>query len=171
MPNFFTLLLLLQDKRAASSKRAPWPIAALAPNALPNGVLVHRSSRLAPPVCVFTLAPPVPSQVLSVSRLECRLLPLVVYETHREDRAAGVCVWRRPSNGPCASRTAQLHARMRQRRMLPELPRDGRRSSVRASAGWEGVGGRVAGVRDPEARDLGRSGPRRNGPDGGLKAE
>ena len=84
--------------------------------------------------------------------------------------ALQVCVWRRPSNGPCASRTAQLHARMRQRRMLPELPRDGRRSSVRASAGWEGVGGRVAGVRDPEARDLGRSGPRRNGLDG-LKAE
>ena len=56
--------------------------------------------------------------------------------------ALQVCVWRRPSNGPCASRTAQLHARMRQRRMLPELPRDGRRSSVRASAGWEGVGGR-----------------------------
>ena len=112
MPHFFTLLLLLQDKRAASSKRAPWPIAALAPNALPNGVLVHRSSRLAPPVCVFTLAPPVPSQVLSVSRLECRLLPLVVYETHREDRAAGVCVATpleravRLSNGP----TARTHA-------------------------------------------------------------
>eukprot|EP00964_Phaeocystis_antarctica_P163278 scaffold139183_cov130-Phaeocystis_antarctica.AAC.1 len=31
------------------------------------------------------------------------------------------------------------------------------------SAGWEGVGGRVAGVRDPEARDLGRSGPRASG--------
>ena len=112
MPHFFTLLLLLQDKRAASSKRAPWPIAALAPNALPNGVLVHRSSRLAPPVCVFTLAPPVPSQVLTVSRLEGRLIPLVVYETHREDRVAGVCVAPPPrtvvrtSNGP----TARTHA-------------------------------------------------------------
>ena len=127
-------------QRAASAKRAPWPIAALAPNALPNGVLVHRSSRLAPPVCVFTLAPPVPSQVLTVSRLEGRLIPLVVYETHREDRAAGA--WRRPSNGPSAPRTAQLHARIRQRRLPPELPRDGRRSSVRTSAGWEGVGGR-----------------------------
>ena len=70
-------------QRAASAKRAPWPIAALAPNALPNGVLVHRSSRLAPPVCVFTLAPPVPSQVLSLLRCEDRLLPLLVYETHR----------------------------------------------------------------------------------------
>ena len=37
-----------------------------------------------------TLAPPVPSQVLSLLLREGRLLPLVVYETHREDRAAGV---------------------------------------------------------------------------------
>ena len=111
MPHFFTLLLLLQDKRAASSKRAPWPIAALAPNALPNGVLVHRSSRLAPPVCVFTLAPPVPSQVLSLLRREGRLIPLVVYETHREDprcRCVATPLERavRTSNGP----TARTHA-------------------------------------------------------------
>eukprot|EP00964_Phaeocystis_antarctica_P096449 scaffold62726_cov102-Phaeocystis_antarctica.AAC.4 len=112
--------------RAASAKRAPWPIAALAPNALPNGVLVHRSSRLDPPVCVFTLAPPVPSQVLSLLRREGSLLPLVVYVTHREDRAAGA--WRRPSNGPSAPRTDQLHARMRPRRLLPELPWDVRPS-------------------------------------------
>ena len=70
LPSWPTRQTVVQ--RAASAKRAPWPIAALAPNALPNGVLVHRSSRLDPPVCVFTLAPPVPSQVLSVLALpEC----------------------------------------------------------------------------------------------------
>ena len=67
-------------------------------------------------------------------------LSLVVYETHCGDRAAGV--WRLPTNGSCAPRVAQLHARIRQRRLPPELLRDGRRSSVRTSAGWEGVGGR-----------------------------
>jgi hypothetical protein len=159
LPSWPTRQTVVQ--RAASAKRAPWPIAALAPNALPNGVLVHRNSRLAPPVCVFTLAPPVPSQVLTVSRLEGRLIPLVVYETHREDRAAGA--WRRPSNGPSAPRTAQLHARIRQRRLPHELPRDGRRSSVRALCRTGGRGRPVAGVRDPEARDLGRSGPRASG--------
>ena len=124
LPSWPTRQTVVQ--RAASAKRAPWPIAALAPNALPNGVLVHRSSRLDPPVCVFTLAPPVPSQVLSLLRREGSLLPLVVYVTHREDRAAGA--WRRPSNGPSAPRTDQLHARMRPRRLLPELPWDVRPS-------------------------------------------
>ena len=108
-----------------------------------------------------TLAPPVPSQVLTVSRLEGRLIPLVVYETHREDRAAGV--WRHPSNGPCASRTAQLHARMRQRRLLPELLGMGAVPQFVPSAGREGVGGRVAGVCDPEDRGSVRSGPRASG--------
>ena len=50
-------------------------------------MLRHRDDPFAVPP---TLAPPVPSQVLSLLRRECRLLPLVVYETHREDRAAGV---------------------------------------------------------------------------------
>ena len=47
-------------------------------------MLRHRDDPFAVPP---TLAPPVPSQVLTVSRLEGRLIPLVVYETHREDRA------------------------------------------------------------------------------------
>ena len=100
-------------QRAASAKRAPWPIAALAPNALPNGVLVHRSSRLDPPVCVFTLAPPVPSQVLSLLRREGRLLLwLCTRPTTRTALQVCVCVATplerdvRLSNGP----TARTHA-------------------------------------------------------------
>ena len=138
----------------------PTPHHACTPTAPPSGVLRHRDDPFAVPP-PRSLRPCPHRCCQSHDSSACCSLWLCTRPTART--ALQVCVWRRPSNGPCASRTAQLHARMRQRRMLPELPRDGRRSSVRASAGWEGVGGRVAGVRDPEARDLGRSGPRTSG--------
>ena len=127
-------------QRAASAKRAPWPIAALAPNALPNGVLVHRSSRLAPTVCVFTLAPPVPSQVLTLLWREGRLLPLVVYETHCKDRAQVRGDTPRTGRAPL-ERANCTHARDSAARSLSCLGMCALPKFV-PSAGWEGVGGR-----------------------------
>ena len=129
-------------QRAARLPGAPprWPIAALAPNALPNGVLVHRSSRLAPTVCVFTLAPPVPSHVLTLLRREGRLLPLVVYETHCEDRAQVRGDTPRTGRAPL-ERSNCTHARDSAARSLSCLGMCALPKFV-PSAGWEGVGGR-----------------------------
>ena len=69
------------------------PISALVPAALPNGVLVHRSTRLSRSVCVFTLPPPVPSQVCSVGAvpLESSWSSVIIQGYHHcEERAAGV---------------------------------------------------------------------------------
>ena len=57
----------------------------LVPKAPSNGVLVHRSTRLALSVCVSTLAPPVPSQACSLwrRRIEGRLLVWLYEATAR----------------------------------------------------------------------------------------
>ena len=119
--------------RAALSPCPP-PHHACTPTASPGGVLRHRDDPFA-----------VPPRSLRPCPHRC---------SHSHDSRAGSslsCCVRDPlrgprcrcvANGSCAPRVAQLHARIRQRRLPPELPRDGRRSSVRTSAGWEGVGGR-----------------------------
>jgi len=145
-------------QRAASAKRAPWPIAALAPNALPNGVLVHRSSRLAPTVCVFTLAPPVPSQVLTLLRREGRLLPLVVYETHCKDRAQVRGDTPRTGRAPL-ERANCTHARDSAARSLSCLGMCAFLSSCPLPDGraWE-AGGRRARSRSPRFGQISASG-------------
>ena len=121
-------------------------------------VLEHHTRRPVLSPCPSHARPArVRSQVCSLWRRGCRLLPLVVRD-HREDRAAGVVATPleravRASDGPTARARDSA-------RPPPELPRDGGVAQFQPSAGREGVGGRVAGERDPKARDSVGPGPR-----------
>ena len=124
--------------------------------------LKHRARRPVLSPCPSHARPArVRSQVCSLWRRGCRLLPLVVRD-HREDRAAGVVATPlervvRASDGP----TARAHA------TAPACHLSclgmGGVDQFQPSAGREGVGGRVAGERDPEARDSVGPGPRASG--------
>ena len=120
---------------------------ACTPTASPVGVLKHCDDPFAVPPRSFRPCPHRCSHCCGVSA-GCSLWLC----TRPTARTALQVRGDAPSNGPCASRTAQLHARMRQRRLLPELPRDVRRRSVHALCRMGGHGRKVNGVCDPEAR-------------------
>ena len=105
-----------------------------------------------------TLAPPVPSQVLTLLRREGRLLPLVVYETHCKDRAQVRGDTRRTGRAPL-ERANCTHARDSAARSLSCLGMCAFLSSCPLPDGraWE-AGGRRARSRSPRFGQISASG-------------
>ena len=119
-------------------------------------MLKHRTRRpVVSPRPSYARPARVRSQVCAALQRGRRLLSWLSTRPPRGPRCR--CGCDAPSN---ESWTARLHARTRQRRPPPALPRDGRGRSVPTLRRTEGVGGRVAGERDPEARDSVGPGPR-----------